>query len=200
MALKSAIAPGDKFWRLVALSVVRTDGRGRWWLFKCGCGKDHVALAGLVKHGSIKSCGCLFREWAAKPKYFRHGKIKTPEYRVWTGMQRRCHHKDENPRHGGRGIKVCERWSSFENFLSDMGLRPSPKYSIDRIDNDGDYEPSNCRWATAKEQANNRDRSILVIIDGAEMPLKQVAESYGVKYQTLFWRYKHNRPLLEAGR
>jgi len=96
----------------------------------------------------------------------KHGQSKragrTPEYGVWRSMLHRCSNPTdlEYARYGGRGIKVCERWRSFANFFADMGARPSPRHSIDREDNDGDYEASNCRWATAKEQAANRRRRV----------------------------------------
>lgn len=91
-------------------------------------------------------------------KYERHNRSRTPEYKAWTGMKQRCNNpKEERYEHyGGRGIKVCSRWNDFKAFYDDMGERPSTKHSLDRIDNDGDYEPSNCRWATLKQQASNR--------------------------------------------
>lgn len=112
-----------------------------------------------------------------------HGLTNSSEYRIWGKMKTRCFDKNTPifHRYGGRGITVCDRWAnSFENFLSDMGLRPTAKHSIDRIDNDGNYEPGNCRWATAKEQANNRSSSILIAINGATKPLSVWADEYGL--------------------
>jgi hypothetical protein len=111
-----------------------------------------------------------------------------PEYKAWGHIIQRC----ENPKtkkfhnHGGRGIKVCERWrNSFVDFLADMGKRPSAKHSIDRIDNDGNYEPGNCRWATNLEQSRNRRTNRLITVDGETMCSVDAARKYGLKRQTL---------------
>lgn len=194
MSINSAIAPGDKFNRLTAIKIESVTPRGRRWLFKCDCGKKHVAAAKLVKFGSIKSCGCLFREKISLPRAGKHKMSNTPEYRTWSYMRRRCSHADENPRHGGRGIVVSERWETFTNFYADMGPRPSSRHSLDRINNDGNYEKGNCRWATAKTQARNRNNSITVTVFGKSMPLADAASALGIKYVTLYWRIKHNRP------
>jgi hypothetical protein len=116
------------------------------------------------------------------------------EHDAWRGMLARC----RNPRHpsyknyGGRGITACERWNSFENFLDDMGKRPSPKHSLDRIDNNGNYEPGNCRWATRREQANNTRMNRFVTFDGRTMTLAQWARETGIhvrgKTDLLHWR------------
>lgn len=136
--------------------------------------------------GKTRSCGCITSELITKSK-ITHGASRryrwTPEYRTWAGMIVRC----ENPnvarydRYGGRGIRVCERWrSSFEAFLEDMGFRPSPSMSIDRFpDNDGNYEPGNCRWATKKEQARGRRRFIEAF--GERLSLGEWAAKLGVK-------------------
>ena len=120
------------------------------YLFKCECGNDKVATAINVRANRVKSCGCLSK---------KHGKFGTNIYSVWDGMKSRCYYeKNENyPNYGGRGIKVCDRWkNSFENFYKDMGDKPSAKHQLDRIDNDGDYDPSNCRWVTPSENCLNR--------------------------------------------
>lgn len=125
------------------------------------------------------------------------------EFRAHKGILSRCYNKnrDEYPNYGGRGITVCEEWRGafgMLNFLKDMGPKPGPEYSIDRIDNNGDYCPENCRWATAKEQANNRRRrssEILFSIDGETMNFKEASAMFGVKYQTAYTRYRGGAPI-----
>ena len=142
-----------KFSRLTAIKFSSKKGRQHYWLFLCDCGNKVTAKKNHVIAGKIRSCGCLKVEETIK-RFTTHGLTGIPEHNIWFGMKDRCNNPNHHARknYGGKGIKVCERWMDFANFYSDMGPRPSPKHSIDRVNNDGDYEPGNCKWATMKEQ------------------------------------------------
>lgn len=149
---------GQRFGRLLALhSPARDRHHNRLWLCRCDCGTEKLVKSGALTGGNTASCGCLHRE-VMTPHGATVGGKRSPEYLAWGHMRRRC----QDPQHpqfrnyGGRGIAVCERWQEFQNFLADMGARPSPRHSLDRIDNDGSYEPGNCRWATKDVQQHNR--------------------------------------------
>ena len=120
----------------------------------------------------------------------RHG---TPEYKAWSAMLERCNNpKCANyPRYGARGIKVCHRWRSFDNFLADVGKRPSPTHSLDRIDNSKDYKPSNIRWATRKQQMRNMRNNRIVSLKGKKMTMIEACEMNGINYSTANQRLEY---------
>lgn len=165
---------------------------------RCDCGVEKVVRAGDLKHGYSHSCGCLQRELTAVKIADRsrtHGQagksVRTPEYSAWSSMKRRCSSpRDSNyPRYGGRGITVCDRWrDSFEAFFEDMGPRPSAIHSVERDNRDGNYEPGNCRWATQKEQANNRRSNVEVEAFGETMTVVQWAERLGIDQMIIYQR------------
>ena len=125
--------------------------------------------------------------------YITHGMCNTPENRAWGDMKQRCHNKDNKRyhRYGGRGIKVCKRWrKSFENFIKDMGLRPSPKHSLERIDNNKGYLPSNCTWATREDQYRNRAPTKLITYNGKTLSTAEWGRTVGLSKECMYYRIK----------
>lgn len=171
---------GKKFNRLTVLSKLGHKGHHTLWLCKCDCGKLKEVCGGELKNGKVKSCGCLRIE---KSKIGTHYDSHSKEYNTWSRMIGRCYTKTVKmfPMYGGRGILVCERWlHSYENFLADMGRCPSKKMSLDRIDNNGNYEPSNCRWATYETQANNRRSNHFITYKGETLTISQWAKKLNI--------------------
>lgn len=199
MANKALDITGQRFGRLVAIRPITgeyVDGKRIKWVFKCDCGCYIERAASYIKLGRALSCGCLAKEVQPKAN-LKHGMTKTSMYSIWTGIKGRClNPKNTNySRYGGRGIKVCDRWlHSFENFLADMGERPSKEYSIDRIDNNGDYCPENCRWATKKEQANNRCSTHRIEYNNEIHSIAEISQLAGIDKTTLSMRYRKGAP------
>lgn len=162
---------GKRFGRLLVAAVEGSKGGQVIWRCKCDCGNTNLVSTRQLNSGQTSSCGCFGAErrtLGAKRANTTHARSKTALYKVWGGMIRRCedaHHKSFKG-YGARGISVCSRWHSFEAFRNDMGERPSPRHTIERVNNDGNYEPGNCRWATLQEQARNRRSARILTIFG----------------------------------
>lgn len=203
------ISVGDQFNRFTVIGPVvekhtpqekRPNHKTRCVPCRCECGTEKLVSFSELTGGGTKSCGCLRSQRSSerasernlKHGFYVNGKM-APEYNIWRGIQKRCHNPSDKdyPRYGGRGIAVCDRWrSSFESFLEDMGRRPSPKHQIERVDNDGPYAPENCRWATAKEQAENRRSTIHLEHEGNRLSVSEWSRITGIGVTTIFYRIK----------
>lgn len=189
---------GMVFGRLTAISYSHTShNRKAVWLCECICGSEVLVPGFRLRSGHTNSCGCLQRERGDEnlrfghETNFSHGMVSTLTYQSWDNAKQRCYslNHENFHRYGGRGIRMCARWrNSFLAFLADMGERP-PNRSIDRIDNNGDYEPGNCRWGTAMEQANNRSSNRMVAVVGYNMSMADAVRNFGkVSYGAVYER------------
>lgn len=188
---------GQRFGSLVVLAMAGRGEKGIYWKCRCDCGNTREHPTSRLR--TTRSCGCLVVKVNTT-----HGHSKTKEYRIWAGIKTRCGTPSATgfADYGGRGIKMCERWrdgtaekSAFECFLEDMGPRPSPGHSIERDDTNGDYEPSNCRWATRIEQNRNARSNIYYTHNGETRLLVEWAEKFGLKINTARSRVRSGRPL-----
>lgn len=181
---------GSRYGRIVVTKVLPFTGGRQWLEYKCDCGTVKSARAMNIRVGGVQSCGCLRREKAKATignirSWSPRGRSETVLDRTWRGMIYRCAH---NTGYIQRGITVCERWMSFENFREDMGHRPGIGYSLDRVDNDKGYEPSNCRWATQKQQMSNTSVNRIVEYCGKAYTVAELARSLGLKSKPLYYR------------
>lgn len=183
---------GKTFGSLRYVSYV-SKGKSTWL---CECGSVKTMYTNNVTSGKTRSCGCMRAKLvsialrgASRDKVTGE---RLPEYGIWKGIRKRCNNPNDGSysKYGGRGITVCPRWDDFSKFMEDMGSRPSKMHSIERIDVNGDYEPSNCRWATYIEQANNKTNNVLVHAYGRSMTVAQWARELGVDYNRFQYRTK----------
>lgn len=181
---------GAVFGRMVVVEYSHTTKQGEaLWRCRCSCGGVKVARGSGLRNGTTTSCGCYQKEVAAAVNT-SHGLRQSSEYQTWNHMRQRC----SNPKdgrysdYGGRGIVVCESWSSFEQFYADMGPRPSKDHTLDRKDNNGNYCKENCRWATRKEQNTNQRSNVRLTHNGETLVLSEWAEKSGIPYKTLHQR------------
>jgi hypothetical protein len=171
--------------------------RQKLWRLVCDCGKECVKVASAVRNGHTKSCGCLAHSGISN---FRHGKRRSHVYNVWCNMKARCNNQ-QNPayqNYGGRGIKVSPSWQVFENFARDVGDPPSPKHTLDRIDNNGDYEPSNVRWASRYVQSRNNRNNVFVTIDGITKCLYDWCNEYGISAGAVYRRLSKGEDVVSS--
>ncbi len=180
---------GTRYGSLVALAIVGRKNKKAAWLCQCDCGKTSIVTSDHLRSGKTKSCGCTRGTHFSKlnANQTTHGKSYSTEYKIWQGMMQRCHNTDCGgyAEYGGRGIFVCDEWHTFEKFYADMGPRPSNRYSLDRLNNDGPYSPANCEWRTLSQQQRNRRDTVHLTIDGTTKPLSDWAEEVGVPHQTI---------------
>jgi len=178
---------GNRYGKLMVLAHTgKDDNRVHFWECLCDCGETHKASGNNLKAGHVTSCGC---NMSGNTWNIKHGFSGTTTFNVWSSMKARCSNEnhDSYHRYGGRGIEVCDRWLSFENFLADMGERPK-WMSIERLDNDGNYDLSNCKWATFVEQCRNKSTNRWITFNGKTMILTDWAKEKGIKLQTLVRR------------
>lgn len=194
---------GMRFGRLIALREAPKAARhkaGTKWHCVCDCGAELVTETGALRSGHTKSCGCYHKDRVGEIST-THGRSWTPEWRAWRAMVSRCTVTTNSsyPWYGGRGITVCQRWRQFENFLMDMGPRPAGT-TIDRINNDGNYEPGNCRWATREQQDSNKQATVLVTFGGETMTYSQWARKLGTAATVIRKRWLKYRTVLPIQR
>ena len=185
---------GQKFGRLTAIEYMGQKCHSSLWRCRCDCGNESIVFGGNLKKGNTSSCGCLFNEM-----FEMHGLKDTRLYRVWANIKARCYYEKciDYKDYGGRGITMCDEWKnsflSFYNWSYSTGYdENAPKWqcTIERIDVNGNYEPSNCKWVTIKEQANNKTNNVYITYKGETKTLPIWAEELDLPYKTLYNRLK----------
>ena len=200
--MKTIDLTGQRFGRLTVIGRAENSAKGEArWICMCDCGKEHTVSGSYLRTGKSKSCGCLNREVAAQRRT-SHGETETRLYSIWRNIKTRCENEKAKGyhRYGGRGIKICEAWKedfqAFRNWALENGYQEN--LTIDRINNDGNYEPGNCRWATLKEQANNTRKNRLITANGETRTLNEWAEITGIPKSTIQNRIRAGKTPEEA--
>lgn len=181
---------GLKFGKLTVIGYAGVIKERSHWFCICDCGNQRSVSGKNLKSNNSKSCGCSQRESTSK-RSRKHCLTNSDEYIAWANMIQRCTNKNNNhyKNYGGRGIMICKKWKeSFENFYADMGEKPSKGHSIDRINVNGNYEPSNCRWATRKEQNRNQRTNRWINVEGCVKTVSEWSERAGVRKDTIYLR------------
>lgn len=184
---------GQKFGTIRVGRYCGTKSHASLWECICDCGRLYVAIGSVLTRDNTHSCGCRrFENFADSMR--THGMARTDEHKIWCGIKKRCFNPkcDSYPHYGGRGITMCKKWlDSFQEFHNDVGDRPSKKHSLDRINNNGHYEPGNVRWATRVEQANNSRKCRMITANGVTQSASQWSRTTGISCGTILNRLNH---------
>jgi hypothetical protein len=189
-----SVLTGRRFGKLTVIEMIGTKGGRSQWRCACDCGGARIVNADKLTQGRTIACS----QSCARSTHGHSARDEpTPTYSCWRNMRARCTQPSSPAfaHYKKRGITICARWDSFENFLADMGERPSLKHTIDRWpNNDGNYEPGNCRWATKRQQANNRVTNIWYDYEGQRMTLAQIARASGISKELIRGRLRRGQP------
>ncbi len=182
---------GSRFGMLVVLRRAGTRGKQPVWACRCDCGNLSIVDGYSLRKGHTKSCGCLKQRKGSAAVQFKHGRSDTKLYRVWRSMLNRCENQNVKTFHlyGGRGICVCSEWHDFQTFLADIG-EPPPGMTLERRDNDGNYEPANCEWVTQRAQCNNRRTTRRFEYRGELLTARELSDLSGIPYGKLMPRLR----------
>ncbi len=188
---------GQQFGELIVIAQAEhSKGSHRKWLCSCSCGRETTVATNNLRSGHTRSCGCLVKTTASNLRT-KHGMSKTRVYDIWLGMMSRCFNPKNisYSRYGAAGITVCPKWRSYTQFISDMGMPPGDRYSLDRLDNTKGYCADNCRWATSEQQANNKRNNRVMTTGTQTLTLAQWAKLAGMNPTTLAYRLDKGYPL-----
>lgn len=193
---------GQRFGRLLVVGLGDIQNTTPRWKCVCDCGNESLVSGSSLRTGRQQSCGCLKLEKLIA-REVTHGLSRSTEYSIWNAMKYRCGNPNSDAfhRYGGRGINVCEAWiHSFENFLSDMGPRPSKNHTVERRDNSVGYSKENCYWATYREQNSNTRKNVTVDDNGETVTVAEWARRHGISPQTVYGRLRRGQPFDQPGK